>query len=712
MSEISSWLACHLPEGDKHGTYGGTGSRVIHGDYRLDNIIFSQPKEGDMSHAYRVLAVLDWELSSTGDITTDVAHAMLPYHLPPVGLLRTLSLRPETPSPALLEHHANTPSAEGIPCQQSFLQHYYQTRNTLMHTTLSAPSPSDWVFYLVLALFRSASILCGVYARAIQGNAAQKSQAIEVSEMIPVIARTALLLSHAVSYPPMSLSHGVEDHPRALRTDNKEMKTLRTSSNHVSHLSDLSIRCRDTLQTLREFIQKDVLPVERVLLEHYSTAQGRWPNRGDRWTLHPILNELCNKARLRGLWNLWMPSHLCSHLQHTHKHWDWSSIMPHYSPGVQKNSVDISNQGKEIETKTEREMNEKLCAFTNLEYAHLAIATGFALWTAESLNCSAPDTGNMEILGRFGTPAQRERWLLPLLMGQTRSCFAMTEPEVASSDPTQLMAEACEVEGGWRVTGRKWWTSGACDPRCDCCLFIGRTGAINDPPHSRHSLFVFPLSSAGVTVEEPLTVFGYDDAPHGHPEVRFKEVRISSDSLIGEKGRGFLYAQTRLAPGRLHHCCRLIGHGERALQEAVARGSSRKAFGKTLIELGGNSERLAVVKIALQQARLAVLNAAAELDKLPGIGAELSDDAIEALSVAKVAAPQAVTLCLDLAIQLHGGEGLTSRTPLAAMFAATRALRLVDGADEVHIRSVMKLQKKESMMLIGPRPYKNLHSKL
>eukprot|EP01041_Mallomonas_annulata_P001332 gene1332-2573_t len=482
MDRLSTWLLQHVPPGDTEGMYGGSGPRIIHGDYRLDNVIF------DASDPSRILAVLDWELSSIGDVFTDLAHACMPYHLPPVGILTGLSLRKRERKQSG-DNNAYVSTKDdfvvGVPSESQFLEQYFifrqrmeEERNNIhnhshRHTTMSLSSSSfvlhHWSFYTVLALYRSCSILFGVYSRLLQGNAASSSQTAdgdcsnrneshgggshgrELQRIIPAITTTAIAIIDADSIPSPNTG-------RLTRAASMSTDSTVTGSGTGTGKPGLqpSSRGQALLQRLKEFINKEMLPIETELLQYYTVAEGKWPERGDRWVIHPLLESLTRCARETGLWNLWMPSTLYEQLLAAHPHWDWDSLLPH----------------------------------------------------------------------------------------------------------------------------RK---------------------------------------------------------------------------------------------------------------ETVQRGQSRKAFKTTLLHLGGNAERLALAEVSLQQARLAVLQAALELDNSDLLGHDLSPAAMHALAIAKIAAPQAAQTCLDLAIQLHGAEGLSSSTPLAAMWAAARAIRIVDGADEVHIRTLVRL---------------------
>jgi acyl-CoA dehydrogenase len=403
-----------------------------------------------------------------------------------------------------------------------------------------------------------------------------------------------------------------------------------------------SARSQELLDRLTTFQEREIEPRE----EDYHRELLARP---DPWVVLPVVEELKEKAREAGLWNLFLP------------------------------------------LETEVGGRSYGAGLTNVEYAPLAERMGRSLISSVVFNCNAPDTGNMEVLLHFGTDEQRERWLRPLLEGTIRSAFCMTEPEVASSDPTNLQATA-ELDGDEVVVnGRKWWSTGIGHPHCDVIIFMGLTDPTADRYH-QHSMVLVPRDTPGVKVERMLSTMGFLDAPGGHGEVSFTDVRLPAGAIIGGPGQAFAIAQARLGPGRVHHCMRLIGLAELALELACRRAGERVAFGKPLANLGGNRERIADARIAIDQARLRVLHAAWLLDKQSPDALVPSPEALGVVSQIKVSVPNMTQAVVDMSMQLHGGAGLSDDFPLGAAWITARALRLADGPDEVHRGVIARLE--------------------
>jgi acyl-CoA dehydrogenase len=389
-------------------------------------------------------------------------------------------------------------------------------------------------------------------------------------------------------------------------------------------------RASDLAKRVQAFVNEHVYPAEADYMCELAAA-------ATRWSIPPVMERLKHRAQEAGLWNLFLPDH------------------------------------------------DGGAGLTNAEYAPLCEIMGGSPIAPEVFNCMAPDTGNMEVFARYATPAQKEQWLAPLLRGEIRSCFAMTEPAVASSDATNIECEIASDGDDYVINGRKWWTSGALDPRCKIAIVMGKTNP-SGPRHAQQSMVLVPMNTPGVEVMRHLTVFGYDDAPHGHAEMLFKNVRVPKANVLLGEGRGFEIAQGRLGPGRIHHCMRLIGLAERALMLMCKRAEERVAFGRPLAEQGGLRFEIAKSRIEIDQARLLTMHAARRMDEVG------NKESRKEIAMIKVVAPNMALAVIDRAIQVHGGGGVSQDFPLAYAYAAARTLRLADGPDEVHLESIAKME--------------------
>ncbi|KAI5295135.1 hypothetical protein KEM52_002282 [Ascosphaera acerosa] len=403
-------------------------------------------------------------------------------------------------------------------------------------------------------------------------------------------------------------------------------------------LPHVSERARKTIDLVAEFVEKECIPAD--LLYHAQLGEGE-----HRWkAIPPVMEELKAKARKLGLWNMFLPT-------------------GHFKEGA---------------------------GFTNLEYGLMAEHLGKSRTASEATNNAAPDTGNMEVFAKYGNEAQKAKWLAPLLDGKIRSAFLMTEPVIASSDATNIQLEMKRDGDEYVLNGQKWWSSGAGDPRCEVYLVMGKTDASNPNPYKQQSVIAVPSDTPGITVHRMLSVYGYDDAPHGHGHISFKNVRVPAANMILGEGRGFEIIQGRLGPGRIHHAMRSLGAAERALDNLIARANdpNKKPFGKNLSRHGVILEWIARSRIEIDAARLIVLNAAVAIDQRGAKGA------MKEIGEAKVIAPQTALAVIDRAVQAHGAAGVCQDTPLANMWAMIRTLRIADGPDEVHLR---QLGKRESL---------------
>uniref|UniRef100_A0A8C4LX59 Acyl-CoA dehydrogenase family member 10 n=1 Tax=Equus asinus asinus TaxID=83772 RepID=A0A8C4LX59_EQUAS len=564
MERLIKWLPLHLPRQQK--------TTVVHGDFRLDNLLFHPEKT-------EVLAVLDWELSTLGDPLADVAFSCLAHYLPSsFPILRGLSDCDVTQL--------------GIPTAEEYSRMYCR------HT--GSPPIENWNFYLAFSFFRVAAILQGIYKRSLTGQAssATAEQSGKLTEFTSNLAwdfavkEGFRLFKDMPATKPLMRSYHTWAGPQSrLHTPGTrsyvsipEASPARASKGAlVISPEGLSPPVRELYQRLKQFMERHVYPAEPELRSHQASSE--------RWTPSPLVEELKEKAKTEGLWNLFLP----------------------------------------LETDPEKKYGAGL---TNVEYAHLCELMGMSLYAPEIFNCSAPDTGNMELLVRYGTEEQKARWLIPLLEGKARSCFAMTEPQVASSDVTNIESSIREEEGFYVINGHKWWISG------------------------------------------------------GHGEVLFEQVHVPKENMILGPGRGFEIAQGRLGPGRIHHCMRLIGYSERALALMKARVKSRVAFGKPLVEQGTLLADIAQSRVEIEQARLLVLKAAHLMDVAGNKAAALD------IAMIKMVAPSMASRVIDRAIQAFGAAGLSSDHPLAQFFAWARALRFADGPDEVHRAAVAKMELK------------------
>ncbi|XP_014664040.1 PREDICTED: acyl-CoA dehydrogenase family member 10-like isoform X2 [Priapulus caudatus] len=621
MDALMAWLREHLP-----AITAKERRSIVHGDFRLDNLIFHPTKP-------EVVAVLDWELSTLGDPLADLVNDCVVYHtkpnMPHIRGFGDVDLK-----------------LFGIPSEEEFLKLYCR-RAGLMRI-------NNWNYYVAFLFFRYCGIAQGIYSRFLKGQAAGAN-----AEMLGAYARQLAKIGleytrQGVPKAPKSTKVGTRSYsslasspiPRVSQHRHYTMETGSAQSADGNGLlpitvAALSPRAQDYHRRVKIFIRDNVANWENEYMQYQTQPD-------TRWTVHPRLRQIQARAREAGLANLFVTRE--------------SDPQQIYGAGL-----------------------------TNVEYAHICELMGMYLLAPEVFNCQAPDTGNMETLMKYATEEQKQQWLVPMVEGRIRSCFGMTEPQVASSDATNIQSSITRDGNEYIINGHKWWTSGAMHPDCKLCVFMGKTDPSADK-HKQHTMILIPMDAPGVKVIRPLTVFGFEDSPEGHAEVLFKNVRVPASNILLGEGRGFEIAQGRLGPGRIHHCMRLIGMSERALQLMVQRVLTRETFGQKIAEHGTIQADISQSRIEIEQGRLLVLKVALMMDTVG------NKKAASEIAMIKVVAPLMAQHVLDRSIQAFGAAGVCGDWPLAHMWAAARALRLADGPDEVHRRSVARLELRKSKL--------------
>ncbi|KAK3594564.1 hypothetical protein CHS0354_013328 [Potamilus streckersoni] len=604
MTRLMDWIPKHFPQEEKIA--------VVHGDYRLVNVIFHPERP-------EVIGVLDWELSTLGDPLTDLAILCMNHHVAP-GITNWSSFR------------GINFQELGIPTEQEILEDYCQRMNI--------PSIHNWDFYIVFTFFKFAAVLQGIYKRATMGQGKSEN-----SEKIGANAEKMANTAWEIASKSKLNSNTQQEIMKTSKTNRQSASSSPTITMSITNIGEMAVsvealpsHARDLHAKVKDFIRTFIVPLETEFIKHSVSKK--------KWQEFPPLKELQEKAKSLGLWNLFLPRE--------------SDPEGRYGAGL-----------------------------TNVEYAFICEEMGRYSMSPRVFNCAAPDTGNMETLLRFGTEQQKKEWLHPLLEGKIRSCFGMTEPNVASSDATNIQSTIVHNGDYYIINGHKWWTSGALDPQCKLCVFMGRTST-NGPSHLQQSMILVPMDSTGVKVIRPLSIMGYEDAPGGHAEVIFENVLVPVSNILLGEGRGFEIAQGRLGPGRIHHCMRLIGNAERALELMIERTMDRVAFGKPLAAQGTIQSDVAQSRMEIEQARLLVLKAAHMMDNFG------NKVAAQDIAMIKVVAPSMAQRVIDRAVQAFGGAGLNNDIPLAKMLASARILRIADGPDEVHLRSVARMEYRKA----------------